>query len=89
MGPRIVESRLQGGREPGIAEGHEDDVRAVVRGVHDSGDDVGVLSGAIGSQDGDRHDAHARVADAGHLGPVVGLGGEDAGHPGAMAVGVG
>ena len=84
--PRVVDRGLEGGRVAGVAEAHEDDVGARIGGVHDAGDDVAVLAEAIGVEDGDREDRDARVRGAGHAGPVVGLSGHQAGHPGAVAV---
>ena len=88
-GPGVVDGGLEGGRVAGVAEGHEDDVGARIGGVHDARDDVAVLAGPIGAEDGHRQDRDARVGGAGHADAVVGLGGDDAGHPGAVAVRIG
>ena len=57
--------------------------------VHDARDDVAVLSGAIGAEDGDRQHGDARVGGARDAEAVIGLGRDDAGHPGAVAVRIG
>ena len=57
-----------------VAEAHEDDVGAVVGGVDDARDDVGVLAGAVGCEHGDRHEVDTRVADTRDAGGVAGLG---------------
>ena len=87
--PGVVDRRLEGARVAGIAEAHVDDVGAVLDRPHDAFDDVAVLAEAVGAEDGDRHHADARVADAGDARAVVGRGGDDPGHPRAVAVGVG
>ena len=88
-GPGVVDGGLEGGGVAGVAEGHEDDVGARIGGVHDARDDVAVLAGAIGAEDGHRQDRDTRVGGAGDAEPVIGLGGDDAGHPGAVAVRIG
>ncbi len=61
----------------------------MVDGPDDALDDVAVAAEAVGAEDGDRHDANAGIADAGDARAVVGLGSDDAGHRGAVAVRVG
>ena len=51
-------------------------------------DDGGVMADAIGIEHGDGQDGDAVIADAGDADAVVRVGGDDAGHPGAVAVGV-
>src|SRR5439155_10309989 len=84
--PGVVDGGLQGGRVARVAEGHEDDVGAVVGGVHDARDDVAVGAGPVGAQHGHGHDLDAGVADPGDADVVVGQGGHDAGHGRAVAV---
>ena len=67
------------------AEGHVDHVRALLHGVVDAFGDVGRGQHAGVLRGLDRHDlhvvGHAHAADA-----VAGLGRDDAGHVGAVAV---
>ena len=86
MGPRVVDRGLERGRVARVREGHVDDVGAVIDGPDDALDDVAVLAEAVRVEDGDGHDLDAGEADARDAGAVVGLGGDDPGHRGAVAV---
>ena len=88
IGPCVVDGGLEGGGVAAGREAHSDDVGAVVDGPDDAFDDVAVLAEAVGVEHGDWHDLDAGVADAGDAGAVVGRGGDDAGHGGAVTVGV-
>ena len=87
--PCVIDRGLKGVREPGVREAHVDDVGAVLDGPHDALDDVAVGALAVGVEDGDRHDLDAGVADPRDALAVVRQGGDDPGHRGSVAVGVG
>jgi len=87
--PGVVDRGLEGRREARVREGHVDDVGAVADGVHDAQDDVAVLALAGRVEDGDRHDLDAGITDARDALAVVGRGGDDPGHGGAVAIRVG
>src|SRR5438094_239640 len=88
--PRVVDRVREVRAEAGVAEGHQDDVGAVVSGPDDARDDVAVLPLAGNVEHRDRHDGHARIGDA--RDPldrhVVGLRGDDPGEPRPVTGGV-
>ena len=75
---------LHGDGGGAAAEGHVDDVRAVVVGVEDALGDLGLVEEAAGHARLDGHELHV-VGQTHHADVVVG-GGDDAGHVGAVAV---
>ena len=75
---------LHGDGGGAAAEGHVDDVRAVVVGVEDALGDLGLVEEAAGHTRLDGHELHV-VGQTHHADVVVG-GGDDAGHVGAVAV---
>ena len=89
LGPGVINGVLEMLAEIGIAEGHEDDVGAVIGSPDDPLDDVAVLSVAAGIQDGHRHEPYSAVGDAGYPLAVAGHCRDDSGHLGAVAGGVG
>jgi len=60
----------------------------VVDSPENSRDDIAVLAGTIGTQNGYRHNPHTRITDACNPFAVVSLGGNDACHPCTVAVGI-
>ena len=56
--PRVVDRVLKVGAVPVAGEAHEDDVRVMVRGPHDTLDDVAVLSESVRVEHLHRHDLH-------------------------------
>ena len=56
--------------------------------IDHAGDDVAVLAETARVENGDRHYLYARVTDTRDAGAVVCRGGDDAGHGGAVAVGI-
>ena len=83
--PRVGDRGLEGVGATGVRERHEDDVGAVIGGPHDTLDDVGVLTGPVGTEHLDRHHRDVVVADAGDPGAVGGRRG-DRGDPGPVPV---
>ena len=75
---------LHGDGGGAAAEGHVDDVRAVVVGVEDALGDLGLVEEAAGHARLDGHELHV-VGKTHHADVVVGSG-DDAGHMGAVAV---
>ena len=88
--PRVVDRVLEVRAEAGVAEGHQDDVGAVVSGPDDARYNVAVLPLAGDVEHRHRHDGHARIGDA--RDPldrhVVGLRGDDPGEPRPVTGGV-
>jgi hypothetical protein len=85
--PRVVDRVLKVRAEVGGAERHEDDVGPVIGGPQHAGDDVAVLALAVGVEHRDGEDLHAAIRHAGHAleRNGVGLRGDDAGQPRAVA----
>ncbi len=86
MVPRVLHRVGERERVVRAAEAHEDDLRTVVGRPQDPRHDIGIGAGAVGAEDLDRHDVHARVADAGHADAVVHVRGGDARERGAVSV---
>ncbi len=89
VGPGVVDGQLEGRRVAGVAEGHQDHVRAAVDGGDDAGNDGAVLARAVGAENRDGQHAHTRAADPRDTRAVVRGRGDDARHPGAVAVRIG
>ena len=87
--PRVVDRGLQRCALSGVRERHEDDAGAVVDRVHQSFDDVAVLTGAVVAENAHGHDGHAREGDARDARAVVRPTRRDRGLMGSMTVWVG
>src|SRR5207247_8738886 len=86
--PRVIDRVLQRRAEARVAEGHEDDVGAVIGCPDDALNDVAVLAGAARVEHLHRKDRNVRVIDAGDPAAVIGGRGGDARHPRTVPVGV-
>ena len=87
--PRVVDRGLQRCALPRVRERHEDDAGAVVDRVHQSFDDVAVLTGAVVAENAHGHDGDAREGDARDARAVVRSTRRDRGLMGSMTVWVG
>ena len=89
VSPRVVHRVLQRVRVAGVRERHHCDVGAVVGRPYESGDDVGVLTGARRIEHLHRHDVDAVEADAGDAAAVVRRRAGDRRDPRSVSVRVG
>src|SRR4029453_17188125 len=87
--PRVVDRVLEVLTEAGTAEGHHDDVGAVIRRPYDPGDDIAVLPESVRIEHRHRHDSYAAVGNAGDPLERVRLCGHDSGNPGAVPARIG